>query len=62
MENQRWLLEGNAEKTLNHIFVAAKMTVDPPTVLSLDDLAAVLRFFFAIFDVVRRDLFLQLLV
>ena len=49
-------------KPLNHILVAAKVTVDPPTELSLDDLAAVLQFFFGIFDVIRRDLVLQLLV
>ena len=63
----RWRVRGSClrrmlRKPLNHILVAAKVTIDPPTVLSLDDLAAVLRFFFAIFDVVRRDLFLQLLV
>ena len=49
-------------KPLNHILVAATITVDPPTVLSPDDLAAVLRFFFDIFDVIRRDLVSQLLV
>ena len=48
-------------KPLNHILVAATITVDPPTVLSPDDLAAVLRFFFGIFDVIRRDLVSQLL-
>ena len=48
-------------KPLNHTLVAAKITVDPPTVLSPDDLAAVLRFFFGIFDVIRRDLVSQLL-
>ena len=62
MENQKWLLERNAGKTLNHVLVAAKTTVDPPTVLSPDDLAVVLRFFFGIFDVIRRDLVLRLLV
>ena len=29
------------------------MSVDPPTALSMDDLAAALRFFFGIFDVIR---------
>ena len=55
-------LRRTLRKPLNHILVAAKMTVDPPTVLSLDDLAAVLRFFFGIFDVIRRGSVLQLLV
>ena len=41
-QSQRWLPEKDAEKIVKSYLVAAKMTVDPPTVLSLDDLAAVL--------------------
>ena len=32
------------------------MSVDPPTALSMDDLAAALRFFFGIFDVKYEEI------
>ena len=51
MSSQRWLLEKNAENPLDYTC----RYVGPPTKPSPDDLAAVLRFFFAI-GVIREEL------